>query len=107
MLTGIAVSRKTDKAYTQCAELQDALEDRGYYETDTHIFSGDNGLTYSPGYKGDRVYCYIYRSNAPDKSPAPRDWFFSVMDVIAVIRNSGGYFCKWNEVVWFMMWTYV
>ncbi len=73
VLTGIAVSRKTDKAYTQCAELQDALEDRGYYETDTHLFSGDNGLTYSPGYKGNRVYCYIYRSNAPDKSPAPRE----------------------------------
>ena len=72
-LTGIAVSRKTNAPYTYCAELQDALEDQGYYELNTHLFGNGNGMLYSPGYKGDRVYCYIYRPNAPDKSPAPRD----------------------------------
>lgn len=73
LLTGIAISRQVSSPYEACMQLDDIFERENYSNYGSNRFySSSTGLVFSPGYKGKRVYCYIYMPNAPNKEAAPR-----------------------------------
>lgn len=73
LLTGIAISRQVSSPYEACMQMDDKFEWENYSNYGSNRFySSNTGLVFSPGYKGKRVYCYIYMPNAPNKEAAPR-----------------------------------
>lgn len=72
LLTGIAISRQVSSPYDACMQMDATFENNSYNYYGHNLYRGSSGLVFSPGYKGKRVYCYIYMPNAPNKEAAPR-----------------------------------
>ena len=72
ILTGIAISRQVSSPHDACMQMDDAFEFNNYSYYGYNLYRGSSGLVFSPGYKGKRVYCYIYMPHAPNKDAAPR-----------------------------------
>gem|GEM_PF-2511659 len=72
LLTGIAISRKSDDPSGDCYHMDYLLDNADYDDRGNIYYNSSTGMYFSPGYKNGRVYCYIYTSYAPSKDPAPR-----------------------------------
>ena len=72
LVTGIAISRQTNNPSGDCSYIDNRLKNANYSSNGYVYYNNSTGMYFSPGYKNNRVYCYIYMSNAPSKDPAPR-----------------------------------